>query len=292
MTSNGPSSGPSKTAKRRSGVLSIVLQFSSSLLLVAIGVAYGSNFDHSTLWNNNNNTDEVLSRRLTEESSISSTISVFVSHSETPNAAKLLRDLEHSPSVQKVVVLNHQEPKLPKFVLPACGNDMVQNRYQEFQTTHKHLALELLKYCALSEGGLFLDSDSPMVSTLEDLMLGSKTKNMAVLNDEYVPRAIHGAFLYLKDGSIAQQMVQVLTTTSFDVLKSSPLLLPKSLYDAIAAQAKVGALTPGALNEDWHLLQHKCTINPLGGRQVTAPISNYALNSYRYVFRNACVCAI
>jgi hypothetical protein len=169
---------------------------------------------------------------------------------------------------------------------------MVQNRYQEFQTTHKHLALELLKYCALSEGGLFLDSDSPMVSTLEDLMLGSKTKNMAVLNDEYVPRAIHGAFLYLKDGSIAQQMVQVLTTTSFDVLKSSPLLLPKSLYDAIAAQAKVGALTPGALNEDWHLLQHKCTINPLGGRQVTAPISNYALNSYRYVFRNACVCAI
>lgn len=275
---------PSNAAESRFGGLTAVLKAFLPLVLVAVGIAaYTSEFDFSTIWSDNTSHNEAISRRLTEASIGASSISIFVSHSETPNAGKLLRDLEHSPSVQEVVVLNDQDPTLPEFVAATCGSEMVQRRYQEFRTTHKHLALELLKYCALSiEGGLFLDSDSPVLSTIEGL-LGSKAKNMALLNDEYVPRAIHGAFLFLRDGTIAKQMVQVLTTTSFDVLKSSPLLLPKSLYDAIAEHAKVGALTPGPLSESWYLLQHKCTINPLGGRQVTAPISNYALNSYRYI---------
>eukprot|EP00980_Cylindrotheca_fusiformis_P001952 scaffold443_cov125-Cylindrotheca_fusiformis.AAC.1 len=268
---------------RRGALSSIVLKVAASLLLVVIGATFASvsNLDVSKLWNNHHNQEELSRRRLTEESSIKPTVSVYVSHSESPNAAKLRRDLNHSPSVREVVILNAKDP-WPEFKVASCQGGMAKSRYQEFQAnSHGHLALELLKYCALStNGGLFIDSDSPMLSNLDD-MLGSMPGNVAVLNDEYVPRAIHGAFFYVKDGSIPQQMVQVLTTTSFDVLKSSPLLLAKSLYDAIAAHAKVGVLSTGVpLNEDWYLLQHTCTINTLG-RKVTTPISTFALNSYR-----------
>lgn len=219
-------------------------------------------------------------RRLTVEND-GATIAVFVSNSESPNANKLKQDLKQSSLANTVVELNAEFTSLPNFVLPACNK--AQSRYEEFQSTHPHLAVELLKYCALAQndGGLFVDADSPMLTTLEDLLGEGLPYNIALLNDEYVSQAVHGALLYLKDGTIAKQMVEVLTTTSLDVLKASPLLITKSLYDAVAADAKVGTLVPGTVSNGWYLLQHKCTINPLGGRQVSAPISSYALNTYR-----------
>ncbi|KAL3941594.1 MAG: hypothetical protein SGBAC_004068 [Bacillariaceae sp.] len=219
-------------------------------------------------------------RRLTAEND-GATIAVFVSNSESPNANKLKQDLKQSYLANTVVELNAEFTSLPNFILPACNK--AQSRYEEFQSTHPHLAVELLKYCALAQndGGLFVDADSPMLTTLEDLLGEGLPYNIALLNDEYVTQAVHGALLYLKDGTIAKQMVEVLTTTSLDVLKASPLLITKSLYDAIAADAKVGTLVPGTVSNGWYLLQHKCTINPLGGRQVSAPISSYALNTYR-----------
>lgn len=216
-------------------------------------------------------------RRLTAENGIA----VFVSNSDSPNANKLKMDLKQSSVVNTVMELNVDVTSLPNFVLPECNR--AQSRYEEFQSTHPHLAVELLKYCALAQndGGLFVDADSPILTTLEDLLGQGLPYNIALLNDEFISQAIHGALLYLKDGTIAKQMVQVLTTTSLDVLKASPLLITKSLYDAIAADAKVGTLVPGTVSNGWYLLQHKCTINPLGGRQVSVPISSYALNSYR-----------
>lgn len=222
-------------------------------------------------------------RRQLAEKSSGSKITVFVSDSGSPNASKLKQDMKHSKLVQTLVELNVESATLPNFVLPACNK--AQSRYEEFRSTQPHLAIELLKYCALSQndGGLFVDADSPILTTLEDLLGEELPYNIAVLNDEYIPQAVHGALLYLKDSTIAKQMVQVLTTTSLDVLKASPLLLTKNVYDAIASDARVGTLIAGTVTNGWYLLQHKCTINPLGGRQVSAPISSYALNSYRCV---------
>ena len=219
-------------------------------------------------------------RRLSEENN-GLKIAVFVSDSDAPNAKKLKQDLEQSALVNTVIELNADFDLLPNFVLPSCNK--AQSRYDELRSTHRHLAVELLKYCALAQndGGLFVDADSPMLTNLEDTLGKTLPYNIALLNDEYIPQAVHGGLLYLKDGTIARQMVEVLTTTALDVLEASPLLITKSLYDAIAADAKVGQLVPGTVSNGWYLLQHKCTINPLGGRQVSAPISSYALNSYR-----------
>ena len=118
------------------------------------------------------------------------------------------------------------------------------------------------------------------MDTLDHVL--SYGKNIAVLNDPFVPRSVHGALLWLKDDTkVAANMLQILLTTSVQVLESSPLLLAKSLYDIIATRAGVGKLSPGPVADNWYLLQHSCTVQPLGGRAVTTPISTYALNSYR-----------
>jgi hypothetical protein len=78
-------------------------------------------------------------------------------------------------------------------------------------------------------------------------------------------------------------MIEVLLTTSTKVLEASPLLLPRTLHDLIANQAHVTSLHAGSVSDSWFLLQHTCHVDPLRRTQVTAGISAYALNSYRYV---------
>lgn len=181
-----------------------------------------------------------------------------------------------------------------------------------------HLAFELLKYCALESynGGLYIDSHSSLTSTLELILsnaavaaeqgsspASSSIGSLAVLNDPKIaPKSIHGALLYVAKPAtrgtsgetrrigrgtsrVISGMIQVLMTTNVKVLESSPLLLPKSLYDLIAEDSKVAQLAPGGdgNNRVWYLLQHTCTLLTTGQRQVTAPISDYALNSHRYV---------
>ncbi|KAL3942424.1 MAG: hypothetical protein SGBAC_003383 [Bacillariaceae sp.] len=99
-----------------------------------------------------------------------------------------------------------------------------------------NLHTQTLKYCALAQndGNLFADADSSMLTTLENVLGNGLPYIIALLNDEYVPQAVHGALLYLKDGTIAKQMVELLTTTSLEVLKVPPLLITKTLYEAIA----------------------------------------------------------
>jgi hypothetical protein len=149
------------------------------------------------------------------------------------------------------------------------------------------LAVELIKYCALaqSNGGLIIDADSPMLTTLEDLLGEGLPNNVALLNDEYVPQAIHGAFLYLKDGTIAKQMVNLLTKTPLEELKASPIILiTRGLYSSIATDSKVSVLQPGITTSGWYLLQHKCTIGPVRGGHTADSVSSYNIsNSYRSV---------
>ncbi len=141
-----------------------------------------------------------------------------------------------------------------------------------------HLALEVLKYCALQQGGVYVDAaSSVLMDTLEHLHQG---RNVAVLNDPFLPASIHGALLVVQNSKIPKSMLEILLTTKLETLISTPTLLPKSLYDLVATEVGVETLSVGK-NGPWYLLQHTCIMDPLGGRQVTAPISTYALQSYR-----------
>jgi hypothetical protein len=158
-----------------------------------------------------------------------------------------------------------------------------------------HLALELLKYCSFEHyhGGLFVDSQSPLTCTLDRILMTANGASLAVLNDPKIsPKSIHSSIMYVSSSddstknSVVEGMIQVLMTTKLEILESSPLLLPKSLYDYVATDAKMAPLAPGNNNNKWYLLQHTCHLSAsIGQRQVTAPISNYALTSHRYVLQ-------
>jgi hypothetical protein len=235
---------------------------------------------------------------------------------------KLARDLHHEQIVTEVVALDVDQP--PSF-LKTCGDGSNGNALERLEvlknSQQPHLAFELLKYCALEhhKGGLYVDSHSALTSTLDQILSyavipaepGSSPpslsiSNLAVLNDPKVaPKSVHGGLLFVSktapsenseprknkggssngSGMVVKGMIQVLMTTNLRVLESSPLLLPKSLYDFIANDSKVAQLAPGGdgNNHVWYMLQHACTLLTTGQRQVTAPISSYALNSHRYV---------
>jgi hypothetical protein len=212
---------------------------------------------------------------------------------------KLEEDIQNSPVVTEAIALDTNYP--PAFV-KTCGassgsNTNALERIQVLKGSKQpHLALELLKYCALEhyQGGLYLDAQSPLTSTLDHILAKTTTggtdasTSLAVLNDPKIaPKSIHSGIFYISKGSsnnnaVVDGMIQLLMTTSLQTLESSPLLLPKSLYDYIANGAKTNPLTPGSNGGNWYLLQHTCNLSAsLGQRQVTAPISNYALNSHR-----------
>jgi hypothetical protein len=256
----------------------------------------------------------------------------------SPVTVKLIEDLTNSPSVGELIALDMKNP--PEF-LKTCGgassnanangnnnnnNNPVERLEILKQSKQPHLAMELLKYCALEhyQGGLFVDSQSTLSSTVDHILAKtmsdgggggggggslSRRSNLAVLNDPKIsPKGIHGALLYIAvysknnnesspitKSTVVADMIQLLMSTNVRVLESSPLLLSKSLYDFIAKDMKLTQLVPGAIdpsknknnnNNHWYLLQHTCSLFSLGQRQITAPISSYALNSHRYVTYN------
>jgi hypothetical protein len=212
---------------------------------------------------------------------------------------KLQEDIHNSPVATEAIALDVDNP--PTFVT-SCGNSAststnVMERIEILRSSKQpHLALELIKYCALDyyKGGLYLDAQSPLTSTLDHILAKTITggndavTSLAVLNDPKIaPKSIHSGIFYISKSnngnSVVSGMVTLLMTTSLPVLESSPLLLPKSLYNFIANDAKTTPLLPGSNNQSWYLLQHTChLVASLGQRQVTAPISNFALSSYRY----------
>mmetsp|Transcript_27899 Transcript_27899/g.67591 ORF Transcript_27899/g.67591 Transcript_27899/m.67591 type:complete len:833 (-) Transcript_27899:678-3176(-) len=260
---------------------------------------------------------------------------------ETGTAAmlsKLEEDINLSSVVSEVVALNPENP--PHFIqkcvttttgVDASNNNSAVDRMKAlFQSKQPHLATELLKYCALQfhRGGLYVDSQSALTSTLDHILTkttsvigsngavqtfpGHSEHNLAIINDPNVAQnSIHGALLYIAPydkssppNTVVDGMIDILMTTNIKVLETSPLLLPKSLYDLVAADARVASLSPGlttvggaggdngsgnennnngdgAKKDDWYLLQHTCTLYALGQREVTTPVSSYALNSYR-----------
>lgn len=231
------------------------------------------------------------SSRRALSSSSGATVQVFydaTATSQTSMVRKFQHELAGAGTMIEAVPLDVQKPS-PASVSNVPG---AAERIEELvKAQQPHLALEVLKYCSFLNGGsgLFLDaSSSILMDTLEHVLQGihGGKSNLAVVNDGFLPSSIHGALLYMHPNhattnrKLAQQMLEILITTNMETLLSNPTLLPKSLYDLIAVDSGLGSLTAGA-GDRWYILQHSCTIEPLGGRPATAPISTYALQSYR-----------
>lgn len=245
--------------------------------------------------------------------------------SSNPVTEKLMQDLQNSASVGEIIALDVDNP--PAEFLESCGTSgsngiaavaakfgassktaadagAAQERFAALKVSRQpHLAMELLKYCALEhyKGGLYLDSQSTLSSTLDHIVTKMTTKpgaNLAILNDAKIsPDSIHGALLYIdksstkktKSATVVEGMIHVLLSTDVTILESSPLLLPKHLYGLIAKAMGVAQLSSKA-DAEWHLLQHTCNLFSFGQRELTTPISAYALNSHRYVICYLFVC--
>lgn len=210
--------------------------------------------------------------------------------SSTTLSRRMQIELKSDADTSKLEPVPLDVHKPPSFVRDCPG---ASERMQSLlKLGQDHLALEVLKYCGFvtSRGtGLYIDSGaSVLMDTLDHVLqvVGGGRSNIAVLNDPFMASSIHGAMLYLnpnhasKNLAVAQAMLEILISTKVEILLSNPTLLPKSLYDLVATDAGMSQLTAGQ-DERWYLLQHSCTIDPLGGRQVTAPISSFALQSYR-----------
>jgi len=197
---------------------------------------------------------------------------------------KFRQELAAAESLIEVTPLDVTKPS----ICPPGPSERIQELLQAEQY---HLALEILKYCAVAHGdgnGFFIDAGaSVLVDTLPQLLQGYGGKNIAVLNDPFLPSSIHGGLLFFHPNhaatniAMAKQMLEILVSTKIEGLLSNPTLLPKSLYDLMTAESSNGSQLTVGPSDRWYFLQHTCIIEPLGGRQVTAPISVFALQSYR-----------
>jgi hypothetical protein len=224
-------------------------------------------------------------RRLLESTTTTTTIKVYFDATATSSILfrKFQQDVTAAGSLIEMVPLDVNTPN-------ACPTTASERIQELLQADQYHLALEVLKYCVVAHGGgsgLFLDAGaSVMVDTLVRVLQGYGDKSLAVLNDPFLPSSIHGGLLFFHpnysatNAVMASQMLELLVSTKLEALVSNPTLLPKSLYDLLAAESNLSQLAVGA-SDRWYFFQHSCIIEPLGGRQATAPISAFALQSYR-----------
>lgn len=154
--------------------------------------------------------------------------------------------------------------------------DELLNRQQE------HLAVELWKYCALSQGGggVYVDSASPiLVPSITSLL--RRARNLAVLGSSYLPSTVHGSFLVVSgdNAALAHNMMRLIVQTDSRVLETAPLLLPRALYAYIAASQlkEKPPLAPG-YSGDWLFLEQSCHLNPLKRRPSSTSSSSSAVS--------------
>jgi len=187
---------------------------------------------------------------------------VFLYHSDTPVARKKRRDLQSRPGIELVVATMEDQLEFLKSTL--C----VEGAAERFQAFRKHdqdqLARELYKYCALRRyGGLYLDADSPLLVSVDDILEGNKHANVAVQSDYLQEDSIiHGAILYLQNTggtSVAERMATLLVETSIRTLMVSPLLIPKALHSETQD-----------VEQDWVLYHHSCIMDPMEGRKLSS----------------------
>lgn len=199
-------------------------------------------------------------------------ITVFGSLSDDSIARKQRQDLAQSLETDTVLLeplLLTLEQQLV-FVQKHCGEPAAARFTALTQAHQEQLAEQVFKYCALSQPqwgtSVYVDSASPLIVRLQDTLATvlDTHVNLAVLGDAYFPRTIHGSLLVLTldKTHIAARMLAVLLETSVEALTVNSLLIPQTLYELIAVDAK-DTLGSGKNGDSWYLLQQKCHVDPL-----------------------------
>ena len=179
---------------------------------------------------------------------------LFTTHIDSAVARKKRRDFANNNDLLELVDLD-VEAQLTFLKKNDCREGALQRYLDLRQASQPHIAQELWKYCALYQnGGIYLDAESPLLFTMDDL-LEHRDKNVAVLSSqEYFPNSIHGSLLSLKEphSMIAKEMLDVLVETPIEILTASALLLPRKLHALISTE-KIG----------WRFYETRCSIDPL-----------------------------
>lgn len=236
----------------------------------------------------------VFGSKLTRPAAILSTVGgepqllIFVSADDTKShiVRKNIEDLKYQEQISNgrlsVVAANQGEKQ--RMVEQNCPDGI--QRFKTFvEQKQGHLAQELWKYCVLQqkEGAsrLYIDAASPLLLSLPDLIaVAGKKSNLAVLSEDYLPKTIHGSLMLLQTNqrSVPSQMFSTIIETPLEQLIFEPLLLPRSLYQIIAGDAKQSPLMLGH-NGSWYLLEQVCFVDPL--RPSTDSSSLTSRESYR-----------
>ena len=179
---------------------------------------------------------------------------LFTTHIDSAVARKKRRDFANNNDLLELVDLD-VEAQLTFLKKNDCREGALQRYLDLRQASQPHIAQELWKYCALYQnGGIYLDAESPLLLTMDDL-LEHRDKNVAVLSSqEYFPNSIHGSLLSLKEphSMIAKEMLDVLVETPIEILTASALLLPRKLHALISTE-----------KNGWRFYETRCSIDPL-----------------------------
>lgn len=181
------------------------------------------------------------------------TTTVFsaIQSSEDAVARKQQFDLQQLRNVQ-AVFLNAHEQRL--FLASTCG-DSALNAWDAMEKKQMPLMqTELFKWCALSSSTAtelvaFLDSSSPILSLGSLAQVIQNHGNVAITDESAIESRIHGTYIQLKQGNhgVPQKMMDLLTSTSVDVLRKSVSLIPQLLHAMIEKD-----------ENEWYYLSLKC----------------------------------
>ncbi len=125
------------------------------------------------------------------------------------------------------------------FVQQNCPSQI--KRYDEI-SSYTDIQLEIWKYCQMSNTDApsvaYLDARSPLLYPWRKVV--HKNSHLAILQESY-EKSVHSALLVLSSSirvTVAQQMLQLISSTSLQKIKSQPLLLPQALYPILIDSQK------------------------------------------------------
>lgn len=196
-------------------------------------------------------------------------------HQDAAAARKQQHDLSRlaasaAGSVVELHYLTHEEQLT--FLQEHCSSNAVAlwNAWEGAEHLH-HLQTEIYKWCALStstttSGGdedaikVWIDSQSPILASLELQKLWTTAGNVAVVDKETVSSSepiVHGSYLQITgdNNSVPVRMLETLMKPEIQqMLPTHALLIPHQTYNWIRSQNGEG----DDLNSSWTFLNLSC----------------------------------
>lgn len=203
---------------------------------------------------------------------LSPKVNVFMLDSSDPVSLKKQRDLMAAHDIINLFITTQEDQKS----LLASEPDTLKRYVSLVELDQAHLAVELWKFSAFIAhgGGLYLDAESPLLVSIEELLYYNS--NIAVVSD-YFENTIHGSMILMKSASaitIAERIVKLMVEIPIQTLIMSPLLIPKKLYKEIEKE------NHGIHENKWHLYKNHCIMDPL---QKGRKLSNFQVDGSNWI---------